>query len=316
MLNSDIDWNSFNFADVGNNRVNRLNDRYIKYLFANPQHKHLLIDFVNDALLWEGEKSIKDLNLISGELVQDSANMKLSVLDLSVQLTDGATIDIEIQIINRHDFKKRTPFYWAMRHVRKLKSGSTYLEVKPTLFISVLAFNLFAEEKYYRNTYSIRNDLSGNLLCEDMQLIYLELPKFRNLVSTPRTGLERWLLYLSNEEAEKMANIAEFDPALATALSLEGKYWANEQEKERYFAEQKRLLDELSNEKTFIYLLNEAAIKGKEEGEHAGRIKTACAMLADAMSLDLISKFTGLPMEEIEALHGHTLLPPEESPQS
>jgi hypothetical protein len=95
--------------------------------------------------------------VISGELVQDTARMKLSVLDVSARLTDGRTTDIEVQVVNYRDFKKRGPFYRAARHVKKLE---------------------FEEEEAYRNFYSIRNDKSGNRLCEDLQIIYLELPKF------------------------------------------------------------------------------------------------------------------------------------------
>ena len=31
-------------------RFNRLNDRYVKYIFANPENKPLLIGLINDAL--------------------------------------------------------------------------------------------------------------------------------------------------------------------------------------------------------------------------------------------------------------------------
>jgi hypothetical protein len=42
--------------------------------------------------------------------------------------------------------------------------------------------------------------------------------------------------------------------------------------------------------------------EGREEGEKAGVEKTARSMLADGMALALISKFTDLPIAEIEAL--------------
>ena len=48
---------------------------------------------------------------------------------------------------------------------------------------------------------------------------------------------------------------------------------------------------------------NRARMRGaREEGKLEGKLEIAHSMLADAMSPDLISKFTGLTTEEIEAL--------------
>ena len=121
--------------DVRPDRLNRLNDRFAKYLLTGPRSKPVLIDFINGALLLEGKDRIVDLEAISGELVQDTTKMKLSILDVSARMTDGRTLDIEIQVVNHHDFRKRGPFYWAARHVKKLEAGMIYAQIKPTITI-------------------------------------------------------------------------------------------------------------------------------------------------------------------------------------
>ncbi|GHV39539.1 hypothetical protein FACS1894187_19630 [Synergistales bacterium] len=52
-------------------------------------------------------------------------------------------MDVEVQIINRHDFRKRGPYYWAKRHALKLPMGSkeVYTQIKPTITICLLAFD-------------------------------------------------------------------------------------------------------------------------------------------------------------------------------
>jgi predicted transposase/invertase (TIGR01784 family) len=157
--------------NVGPDRINRLNDRFAKFLLAGPKSKPILIDFINEALQLSGDDRITDVEVISGEITPDTADMKLSLLDVSAKLTDGRTADIEIQVVNYHDFRKRGPFYWAKRHGRKLKTGMTYADIKPTITICLLAFDLLEEEEAYRNSYSIRNDKSGNCLCQDMKII-------------------------------------------------------------------------------------------------------------------------------------------------
>ncbi|MDR1481135.1 MAG: Rpn family recombination-promoting nuclease/putative transposase, partial [Synergistaceae bacterium] len=169
---------TFRIINVEKEQINRLNDRFSKYLLTGPRSKPILIDFINDALFWEDDDRIEDLEVTSGELVPDTAKGKISVLDVSATLMDKRTVDLEIQIVNYKDFRKRAPYYWARRHSRKLSAGMTFIEIKPTITICLLAFDLLEEEEAHRNGYSIRNDQSGNRLCEDMRIIYLELPKF------------------------------------------------------------------------------------------------------------------------------------------
>ncbi|GHV28184.1 hypothetical protein FACS1894167_04530 [Synergistales bacterium] len=286
--------------DVGPDKINRLNDRFAKYLLTGPKSKPVLIDFINEALFLDGADKIVDLEIISGELVQDAAGMKLSVLDVSAKLLDGRTADIEIQVVNHRDFRKRGPFYWAMRHAKKLEAGMVYAQIKPTITICLLAFDLFEEEEAYRNSYSIRNDKSGNRLCEDMQIIYLELPKFLRYLGEgrPQTGLERWMLYFSNEEGERMNKAVAENPALGTAKEIESVFWADAKERERYFARQRALLDAYSDEHTHEYLLAQAVAQAKEEGKE----EMARNLLAVGISPDIIKQSSGLSVDKIRAL--------------
>jgi predicted transposase/invertase (TIGR01784 family) len=261
---------TFKIIDVGNQRINRLNDRFVRYFLAGGKSKPFLTAFVNSVLLLEGEDKIIDLELIPSEIQGDGAQVKLSILDASAKLADGRTADVEVQVVNKHDFRKRGPFYWAKRHALKLKKGgkTTYAEIKPTITICLLAFDLLEEEDAYRNSYSIRNDKSGGQLCADMQIIYLELPKFLRSLGPkhPRTGLERWLLYFSNEEGERMEKVMSEDTVLSMAKDVELEFWADEREREAYFQHQQLLMDAYSDEHTYEVLLKQETEKAAQQG--------------------------------------------------
>jgi len=306
---------TFKIINVGNNRINRLNDRFVRYLLAGGKSKLFLAAFVNSALLLEGENQVVDLELIPGEIHGEDAKTKLSVLDASARLADGRTVDIEVQVVNRHDFRKRGPYYWAKRHALKLEKGSmtTYAEIKPTITICLLAFDLLEEEDAYRNSYSIRNDKSGNRLCADMQIIYLELPKFLRFIGVdhPRTGLERWLLYFCNEEGERMEKVMTEDVVLSKAKDLELSFWADDKERELYFQHQQLLMDAYSDEHTYRVLLaqetEKAAKQGLEQGLEQGlkqglkqgKREIAAEMLKLGIDMERIVKISGLSEEEI-----------------
>ena len=264
---------TFKIINVGDNRINRLNDRFVRYLLAGEKGKLFLISFINAALLLEGDERIVDLELAPGEIPGEFSTIRLSILDASVKLADGRTVDVEVQIINHHDFRKRGPYYWAKRHSLKLLKGVkiTHAEIKPTITLCLLAFDLLEEEEPYRNSYSIRNDRSGNRLCEDMCIIYLEIPKFLRFLGAnhPRTGLERWLLYFSNEEGERMEKVMAEDDVLSMAKDVEQAFWADEKEIELYYRHQRLLMDAYSAEHTFEVLLTQEREKTEQESKRA-----------------------------------------------
>jgi predicted transposase/invertase (TIGR01784 family) len=129
-----------------------------------------------------------------------------------------------------------------------------------------------------------------------MKIIYLELPKFRRHLGTgyARTGLERWLLYFSNEEGERMNKAVAENLVLSAAKEIESMFWADEDEKERYFAYQRMLMDAYSAEHTHEYLITEARKEGIES--------VARSMLAKGIPVATIAECTGLGEKAILSL--------------
>ncbi|MDR1885981.1 MAG: Rpn family recombination-promoting nuclease/putative transposase [Synergistaceae bacterium] len=305
--------------DVGDNRINRLNDRFLRYLLTGRWSDRILISFINDALMPEGDDAFVGIENMPCELSFDYAKMKISVFDAAARRLDGRTADIELQFVNRYDFRKRSPYYWSLRHVKKQKECMAYVQIKPTIVICVLAFDMLDDEKGYRNSFKIINEESGRCLCNDLHIVYLELPKFRRLIGrdgSPSTGLEEWLLYFTNEDGRRMGEIAAANPAIALAGQVEGEYRANEQEMGLYFAEQKRMLDEIGEEMTFGILLEEARAEAEkikaeacmrsqenfERGMAEGRLKVAANLLDMGLDAERTAAATGLPADEIRNL--------------
>ena len=125
------------------------------------------------------------------------------------------------------------------------------------------------------------------------------------------------------------------DPMITAAMLIESEFWADDTERELYFAMQKQLMDEASAERSIsIYAhqkgleeglekglqkgiqkgkkegIMEGLQKGKKEGimeglqkgEHIKAIQTARKMLARKMDVSLIADVTGLSLDEITNL--------------
>ena len=114
---------------------------------------------------------------------------------------------------------------------------------------------------------------------------------------------------------------------ITAAMLIESEFWADDTERELYFAMQKQLMDEASAERSISIYAHQKGLeeglekglqkgiqkgiqKGKKEGimeglqkgEHIKAIQTARKMLARKMDVSLIADVTGLPEPEIKKL--------------
>ncbi|MDR1482766.1 MAG: Rpn family recombination-promoting nuclease/putative transposase [Synergistaceae bacterium] len=309
-------------VDVGENRINRLNNRFLRYIMTGGNGKKILVDFINDALLLKGDNVIETIENLPFSSFDDYAKMKLSVFDVVARRVDGRTVDVEVQFVNRLDFRKRAPYYWSLTHVKKQKECMAYVQIQPTIVICVLTFDMLDDENGYRNSFKIINEDSGRCLCDDLHIVYLELPKFCGQIgkrNIPSTGLDKWMLYFTNENGERMDNAAETKPAIALAMQLETRYWSDESERCLYDAEQRRMLDEIGEEFAFGILLEEARIEAEkardearraiqknleslQRGVNEGKMAVAVNLLRMGVDVEKTAEATGLSVEEVENL--------------
>lgn len=66
---------------------------------------------------------IVDLTFKQTEMVPDVAEDKLTRLDVACVLDTGEFIDVEVQVLNYRNMRKRTLFYWAQMYRSSLKPG-------------------------------------------------------------------------------------------------------------------------------------------------------------------------------------------------
>ncbi|MDR3353901.1 MAG: Rpn family recombination-promoting nuclease/putative transposase [Synergistaceae bacterium] len=311
-------------VDVGENRINRLNDRFLRYIMTGENGQKILVDFINDALLLWDDNVIETIENLPCTFSDDCAKMKLSVFDAVARRLDGRTVDVEVQFVNRFDFRKRAPYYWSLTHAKKQKECMAYVQIQPTIVICVLTFDMLDDEAGYRNSFKIINEDSGRCLCDDLHIVYLELPKFRRQIgkkNIPATDLDKWLLYFTNEGGDRMEKIAAEKPAIAMAMRLESHYWTDAEEKILYAAEQRRMLDEIGEELAFGILLdaaraetekarNETLRKSQENlqrGIAEGKRSVAVNLLKIGTDVNKTAEVTGLTIEEVENLYSAVL---------
>ena len=120
--------------------------------------------------------------------------------------------------------------------------------------------------------YSIYNIETGRRLNEDMELHFLEVPKFQKKPVSEMTSVERWLAYFSNKlDINELEELAMNEAAIQTALDAAAVFMQNKTERLNYLNREMAILDYESDKDAWI---DEGKAVGRAEGIAEGRVES------------------------------------------
>jgi predicted transposase/invertase (TIGR01784 family) len=243
-------------------RINRTNDYVFKRIFGSEEGKEALLDFLNAVFRLPPGKKLVDVKLLDREIDPEHLLDRAARLDVLAEASDGSLINIEVQIANRFDIDRRTLYYWARLYGGQLKSGQRFSELRKTVTINILAFDWFTDERYH-HVFCVRDIETGELLDDHLEIHFLELNKVLKREWDPDDPLEAWLMYLNNLEGEGLRVIAEKNPAIKKALTIEEIFRKSDAELRLYELREKALHDEAT-------MVAGARAEGRAEGRIEG----------------------------------------------
>ena len=85
-------------------------DIVFKQVFGQEESKPILRVFLNDVLGLD-IKSADQITLLNPTIDPKYLDDKMCILDVRVQLSDRSSIDVEIQVLNRHNMESRALYY-------------------------------------------------------------------------------------------------------------------------------------------------------------------------------------------------------------
>ena len=278
--------------------LNRMNDALFKNVFA--QNSDITLSLINSVFEFQGSALILDIEFIDRNLDAEEDDGKEARLDLLGRSSDGTVVNLEIQVAKQGYMGRRSLYYWS-RLYNELKSGEEYTELKRTVAINILDFNLFDRKKYpsYHSCFGVYDIKTGNQLTSDCELHFLELPKW-NLKTVKETNrLERWLSYFSKKTAVKeLEEIAMLEPAIKKAFNAEKIFTQDEINRRRYELREKSQRDRIAQ---INYAVNQAVIEEREKyaQEEENRV---VKWIKKGKSFDDIMDFTSLTPERVQQL--------------
>ena len=274
-----------------NIEVKKLNDYFIRYFFGLKGDEDLLLSFINAIMIDSNFATFVSVDILNPFNMSEKAGNKESIVDLKAITEDGIIVIIEIQTYSTKNFFERTLYYWSKNYSNVLKKGEEYPELKPVISINLIDDILFdITDNRMHTCYLLKEKNSNKILTDHIQMHYVEIPKFDKDADI-KTELKNWILFLKSNKEEDMSQLLKEDTIFEKAIN---KY--------NYFTDNEDLLNEYDRREAYLVYQHSLMRGSREEGREEGRKLIAKGMKKDGADINLISKYTGLTIEEIEKL--------------
>ncbi len=283
-----------NFLDVKT-------DYAFKKVFGSEESKEILMSFLN-ALVYENAKyKIKDLVIVDPYNIPMIKGVKDTFVDVKAVLDDDTKVIIEMQILNHKGFEKRVLYNAAKNYSIQLNKAEDYHLLNPVIGLSIVDFIMFEESESVVNKFKLIEKEQFINYSDDIELIFVELPKFKKEIDALENIKEQWIYFVQNAGSlEYIPN--NLDETIKQALQNANEANLNKDELE---AQHKRK-EFISIQKLAVLKADEEGFeKGMEKGLEQGKLEEKIQIaknLLDILDDETISFKTGLSVEAVENL--------------
>ena len=311
--------------------INPFTDWGFKHIFGRDVSKDILIEFLNDLL--QGERVITDLRFLNNEQPPEQKEQRKVIYDIYCETDTGEYIIVEMQNQRQENFKERGLFYQSQAIVRQGMKGKVW-DFRLDAVYGVFFANFFLDDKTkgkLRRDVALTDLETGEIFCDKLRQIYIELPYFTKTEAECETDFERWIYVLKNMETLDRLPFKVRKAVFDRLEQLASKANMTPEERWQYEEEWKNLNDLVNThayamktglaegmekglkeglekglaegmEKGLTKGLEKGRKEGLTEGKREGKVEIARKMIAKGMDLELIMEMTGLSTEEIEKL--------------
>ena len=207
-----------------------------------------------------------------------------------------------MQVQDFGNIDKRSSVYMATLETEGIKKGEDYKQAKKVIAINLLNFEYYKRNSYHNIAhmkfektkeneyvdmgYSNEEELATN----DLEMHFIEIPKFEKKNPGANTRLEQWLWLLAGRE-EKLEMARKKNKEIDKAIDIINQMSMEEKEWNLYISRQRAIWDYNTGMRT-----------AREEGAKQEKLEIAKNMLKKGIDIQTIEEITGLTKEEIDKL--------------
>jgi predicted transposase/invertase (TIGR01784 family) len=300
-------------------------DFVFKKVFGSEESKDLLLSFLNAVLYRDSPRQIADLTIVAPYSAPLLQGIKDTFVDVKARLDDGSQVIVEMQVLNHAGLEKRVLYTAAKHYAMQLQKGDDYSLLNPVVALTIVNFNLFdpvpCEQKSaaYLSRFKLLETQTLSEYNGDIELVFIELPKFIIPESNLNDMQDRWIYFIKNAwQIETIPQELSHNPALQKAFAIinEANMSPAEldmQHKRKEFimiqrsAIEKATDDGLANGMAKGLKLGieqgieQGLVQGIEQGQTSKALDIARGLL-EILDNDKIASITGLTLLQVAAL--------------
>ncbi len=289
--------------------ISLLTDFGFKRIFGTKPNKDLLINFLNS--LFEGFQVVTDVKYQNNEHVGDVFAERKAIFDVYCENERGEKFIVEMQNAYQKHFKDRSLFYSTFPIREQAPKGSDWdFRLDHVYTVALLNFNL-QEEAFDPNDIShdvgLLDKKTSKVFNDKLTFKYVEIAKFNKTENELETLYDKWLYVLKNLSRldRQPASLKEKVFSKLFAEAEIAKFTPSE------LHEYEDSLKSYRDVKNSIVTAREEGEKnglekglkqGIEQGRKQEKIEIARNLLKSGLTIDLITKTTGLSASEIDGL--------------
>ena len=287
---------------------NSLNDYFVRYFFTDKGGEKVLLDFINAVMISANMKTFKSVEILNPFNLKKNYNDKETIVDVKCITKNGTVVIIEVQLSGNSRFPERILYYWSTNYSKLLKKGEGYEDLTPVISINLLNFNLNKKDSNVHSCYMIYDTKNARLLTDHLQIHIIELKTFKFKDKSLTKDLNYWLGFFTTKNMEAyMSDIVKEKPIMEEAHKrynnfIRSRLMMSEYEKKEIYQYDKQIMLKDERREGIKEGIKKGKLEGLKEGRIAGQISMATAMKKDGADINLISKYTGLTIDEIKKL--------------
>lgn len=236
---------------MGRNIVKAKLDIIFKTMFSKSENEDILHSFLSTMLELPYD-SIKEIVIQNSEILPETITGKFSRLDLKMQV-DDKLVNVEMQIKNEPDFNDRVLYYWSKLYSGDLKSGDEYGDLKQSISINIINFNMF-ECPEFHSCFKVPEVNRHELLTDKCAIHFFELKKINKKINK-NNRMELWLQLINAESEEELEMLRQTNvPEIQKAVMVIHQMSEDEKIQELARLREKALHDEASAQNIVIIL--------------------------------------------------------------
>ncbi len=263
-------------------------DYTFKCLFFKKENNDIL-----EAILSEifGKKVIIDPDKTrNGELLSSNVHVKRKFVD-AVFRGDNKIYQVELNTENENDVKKRNACFLFTLYSNETKRSKNYNSNVLTLQIN-LSYRKSGDKLF--ETYCFQTDDHKKWI-EDLEILSINMEKLKEKCYNEEERKKYKYLLMLDYSLEELDKYSKGDKIMSKFKDEVESL--NENPDFQDFMSEEEDKEMMQNT-----IMNKRIEEGRNEGIRETKLETAKKMLKDKLSIDMISKYTGLSEKEIRSL--------------